>query len=244
MNHRDWDEFASIYAAIQQESKLPIEQDVSTVLAARYPLATMTVGEIAAGSGRYTLPLAPRAQAIIANDWSAEMLVEAKRWLDQHDIRNVTYQHADWQTLPVKPIADLIFVSQLPTLAASDLTRLSTLATTAVAVNTQSGQANAALAQLAAHLGWTLPPSYQADPERVASYYRQLEAAQVGYHHQTFTYQQPEVTTPTELLTAFARPFSLSQATAAAVALGLTNANTPLTTTVTYTFELLDWRVS
>lgn len=241
MDAHDWDEFAATYAAIQQESTLPIETDVMATLATRYPLSTLTVGELAAGSGRYTLPLAKHAHSVIAYDWSKQMLVEAKRWLTQHHVTNVSYQQANWEQLPATPIADLIFVSQLPTLAASSLPQLTALATQAVAINMQSGQDNLALQQLARHFGWTLPPVYQADPHRVVAYRHQLATQRIPYHQQTFTYQRQTLTTATELMQAFARPFTLSQATEAATVLGTDNANTPLTTTITYTFHLLDW---
>ncbi len=241
MNAHDWDEFASTYAAIQQESTLPIETDVIAALAGHYPLTSMTVGEVAAGSGRYTLPLAQHARRVTAYDWSHQMLLEAQNWLSRHHIHNVTYQQADWHSLPHTPVADLLFISQLPTLQASELMRLGDLATQAVAVNTQSGQSNAELQKLARHFDWPVPVAYQADPHRIMTYRDQLQTYHIDYHRQVFTYTRQTLTTATELMQAFERPFTLTQAIAAAHHLGATNANAPLATTITYTFELLDW---
>ncbi|WP_461214063.1 class I SAM-dependent methyltransferase [Lacticaseibacillus sp. GG6-2] len=242
MDAHDWDEFAATYAAIQQESTLPVETDVIAALATHYPLAIMSVGELAAGSGRYTLPLAQHARSVTAYDWSKQMLNEATRWLAQHHVTNVSYQQNDWEQLPSTPIADLIFVSQLPTLTAASLPHLNSLATRAVAINTQSGQKNRALADLAHHFGWPLPTFYQADPRRVTAYRRHLETQNIPYHQQAFTYQRQTLTTATELMQAFDRPFTLSQAAEAAAVLGVDNGNAPLSTTITYTFQLLDWR--
>lgn len=243
MNEQDWDDFAASYAQIQRESSLPIENDIVATLAARYPLAQLTIAELAAGSGRYTLPLAQHAQRVAAFDWSKNMLIEARRWLDAHAAFNVTYHQDDWHTLPAAPLADLVFVSQLPTLTANELPRLESLAAQAVAINTQTAQADAALARVAAALHWPLPPVYQADPARADAYRAALTHAQRPYHEQHFTYRRQQLTTTNELLQAFERPFSAATANAAATTFAVANAHTPITTTITYTFCLLDWRV-
>ncbi|WP_054719140.1 class I SAM-dependent methyltransferase [Lacticaseibacillus manihotivorans] len=77
MDESQWDEFAETYAAIQQESTLPIEQDLVNALAKRYPLANLTVADIAAGSGRYALPLSQHGASVTLYDWSAKMLAQA-----------------------------------------------------------------------------------------------------------------------------------------------------------------------
>jgi ubiquinone/menaquinone biosynthesis C-methylase UbiE len=75
LDESQWDEFAETYAAIQQESTLPIEQDLVNALAKRYPLANLTVADIAAGSGRYALPLSQHGASVTLYDWSEKMLV-------------------------------------------------------------------------------------------------------------------------------------------------------------------------
>ncbi|MFD1484935.1 class I SAM-dependent methyltransferase [Lacticaseibacillus baoqingensis] len=240
---KQWDDFAATYAAVQRESTLPIETDVAAALDQQFPLAQLTVADIAAGSGRYSLPLAQHAKHVLLVDWSKQMLAAAKAWLDPHQLDNVAYQQQDWLQLPAKPLADLVFVSQLPTLKASELLLLERLATHAVAINSQSQQHDHLQAIAAAKMGWPLPLSYQADPKRTVAYQRLLTAHHRHWQRQVFTYHRQQLTTTTELLQSFARPFGLKQATQLAQALGAETAQAPIPTTITYRFELLTWPV-
>jgi 16S rRNA G966 N2-methylase RsmD len=206
-------------------------------------LATLAIADIAAGSGRYSLPLAQQAQHVLLIDWSAKMLAAAQTWLDSQQLSNVTYQQADWHQLPATPIADLLFVSQLPTLTAADLPALERLGTQAVAINTQIAFENQRQQQAAAFFDWPIPQTYQAKPTRAKAYRDFLNTKQRAWQHTEFTYHQEQLTTPTEVLQDFDRPFSLQQATDLAHFLGVDNAQAPLPTTLTYCFQVLTWSV-
>ncbi|WP_390410162.1 class I SAM-dependent methyltransferase [Lacticaseibacillus jixiensis] len=242
MNQAEWNEFAATYAAIQRESQLPIEQDVVAALATRYPLADWRVADVAAGSGRYTLPLAQRAKQVVAIDWAQAMLDEARTWLNQHEQSNVTYQQGDWHDR-VSPIAELVFVSQLPTLTADELPQLAGLATRAVAINSQIKWRSTAQSKVAKALSWALPTAYQADPQRVQNFQHALTISKHAYHQQTFTYTLLEETTPQEVLASFERPYTLTQANTTAQVLGAADAQAVIQTTTTYAYTLLDWPV-
>lgn len=239
MNENQWDEFAETYAEIQQESTLPIEQDLINTLATRYPLAKLTVADIAAGSGRYALPFSQHGATITLYDWSQAMLDQAQNWLGQHQQR-ARYQQANWTTL-TGPLADLVFVSQLPTLTANQLPRLEALAKQSVAINTQSQQTSRLQQQLAAQLGWPIPTVYQADAKRAATYLVALKQQHRQVYHQSFTYQRQVTTTINDELQSFERPYSLKLATQMAEHFHVTHPQAPLTTTMTYQFELIDW---
>lgn len=241
MNQEQWNEFAATYAAVQRESRLPIEQDIVSALRTRYPLADWRVADVAAGSGRYTLPLARNAKHVTAIDWAQAMLAEAKAWLQQHGQTNLTYQQADWQQLTA-PIAELVFVSQLPTLTAAQLPQLAALATQAVAINSQTCWQSKAQVQVAQALTWSLPVAYQADPKRMLSFQQALAASGIAYHQQTFTYHLIEETTPQEVLASFTKPYTATQANLAAQVLGAASPQARLQTTTTYAYTLLDWR--
>lgn len=239
MDESQWDEFAETYAAIQQESTLPIEQDLVYALAKRYPLANLTVADIAAGSGRYALPLSQHGASVTLYDWSEKMLAQAQQWLEQHH-QQANYQQADWSTLN-EPLADLVFVSQLPTLQAKQLPLLDALAKHAVIINTQSLQTDSLQQQLAQQLSWPIPAVYQADPKRSQSYLAVLKQRHCKVHHQSFTYQRQTTTTINDELQSFERPFSLKLATQMAQLFQVAHPQASITTTMTYQFELIDW---
>lgn len=240
MNQSEWNEFAETYAAVQQESTLPIEQDVVQALAKRYSLANLSVADIAAGSGRYALPLSQAGAKVSLYDWSDEMLRQAAQWLAQHH-QVAAYHQADWLTLS-KPLADLVFVSQLPTLTAQQLPRLEALAKQAVVINTQSQQTNSVQIQLGRLLGWPLPPAYQADPNRAQAYCDYLNTHKRQAHHQAFRYQRSVETTINDELQNFGQPFSLKLATQMAQQLQVPHPQAIITTTMTYQYELIDWQ--
>ena len=239
MDEAQWNEFAETYAMIQQESTLPIEQDLVRALATRYPLANFTVADLAAGSGRYALPLSQHGAKVTLYDWSIAMLHYAKDWLMKHH-QQAQYRQADWTTLNA-PLADLVFVSQLPTLNADQLLQLEALATKAVAINTQSRQTDSLQQQLADQLGWTIPPVYQADPDHAKTYLAKLHDLHRQPHHQSFTYQRQETTTINAAMQSFDQPFSLKLAAQMAESFHVSHPQAPLTTTITYRFELIDW---
>lgn len=238
MNQEEWNEFAKTYASVQQESRLPIQTDVVAALQARYPLADWTVADLAAGSGRYAKPLAAVSKHVMVSDWAKQMLAEARVWLGE--AANVTYRQADWRDLPPMPIADLVFVSQLPTLTAAQLPDLAKLATHAVAINTQTKQISAATQSAADLFDWPMPQVYQADSTRAAAY----QVAQPLATVQTFSYQLAQITTAVEVLQGFECPFGVQKANTLAQALGTTNAQQPFVDQVTYTYQLLTWSVT
>ncbi|KRL52300.1 class I SAM-dependent methyltransferase [Lacticaseibacillus manihotivorans] len=240
MDESQWDEFAETYAAIQQESTLPIEQDLVNALAKRYPLANLTVADIAAGSGRYALPLSQHGASVTLYDWSAKMLAQALQWLNKHH-QQANYQQTDWSTLN-GPLADLVFVSQLPTLQAKQLPLLEALAKHAVIINTQSRQTDSLQQQLSQQLNWTIPTVYQADPQRAKSYLAALNQLHRQVHHQSFTYQRDIPTTINDELQSFERPFSLKLATQMAEHFQVAHPQASITATMTYQFELINWR--
>ncbi|WP_125710485.1 class I SAM-dependent methyltransferase [Lacticaseibacillus porcinae] len=240
MDESQWDEFAETYAAIQRESTLPIEQDVINALAKRYSLANLTVADVAAGSGRYALPLSQHGAQVTLYDWSAAMLIQAQQWLLEHH-QQAHYQQANWKTLQ-GPLADVVFVSQLPTLKPTQLLQLEGLARKAVVINTQSQQSDSVQQQLAEQLDWPIPPVYQADPRHAKSYFTQLAQLHRKVYHQSFTYQRQVTTTINDELQSFERPFSLKLATQMATQFHVAHPQAPLTTTITYQFELIDWR--
>lgn len=236
-----WNDFAAEYAAVQQESRLPIETAVTAQLQEWLPLATMSVADVAAGSGRYALPLAQAARHVELIDWAPAMLDAASAWLAGHRVTNTTTTTADWRTLPAQPRADLIFVSQLPTLTPAQLPALARLAHRAVALNLQTQQRSDLLTRAAAVLQVPTPTPYQADPARAAA----LLAALPGTARvRKFTYQLTDATTVSELLPAFERPFSGRDARALAQAIsGQPDPNAVLPLTTQYTFTLIQWAV-
>ncbi|WP_262316919.1 class I SAM-dependent methyltransferase [Lacticaseibacillus parakribbianus] len=239
-----WDDFAPEYARVQRESRLPVERDVTQALATQLPLRDWSVLDVAAGSGRYALPLANASARITLNDWSPAMLQEAKAWLDQHGVRNAAYQTGNWHELPRRPLADLVFVSQLPTLTPKDLTHLRQLAGRAMAFNLQTAQTTALVTQMATVLNTTPVPVPQADPARASRIQRALILKGIRVMHQDFTYTLSDTATVTELLPAFDRAFSLSAARQlAAAVIGVPDPNLPVTTTISYTYSLLTCRL-
>lgn len=231
MDATDWDEFADTYAAIQQESSLPIEQDVARALSERFALETLTIADIAAGSGRYARPLARLARHVALYDWAPRMLTLAARWV-KHD--HTSYLVTDWRNLPLIPLADLVFVSQLPTLTQVDVSHLRRLARVALIVNVQSAQTDSLTAACAKILNLPAPVSAQVDPARLAM----LEAVLPNAERLTLSYQRHEPVTVSEALTAFAQPFGAQKAQAVASALGAKNAHALMPSTQTYTFTL------
>ncbi|WP_054778024.1 class I SAM-dependent methyltransferase [Lacticaseibacillus saniviri] len=84
----DWDEFASLYNAIQNESTLSIEEDVIAELRRQHLLPAITVMDLASGSGRFALPLAQYSDKVILLDWSKEMLRLAQQAAANAQITN------------------------------------------------------------------------------------------------------------------------------------------------------------
>lgn len=242
-DQQQWEAFAPEYAKIQRESRLPLATTVIAQLKHWYPLAQWTVADIAAGSGRYSLPLAQSAQAVVVNDWAQQMLIEAKQYLAPAQLTNLTFRQVDWRKLPAQSLADLVFVSQLPTLQAGQLTKLTQLAEKAVAIHYQLTQTNSLLVALATALNEPEPAVAQADPARHELYVQAARQIDPTAHYQQFTYQLTEQATVADLLPLFNRP--IGAVTAQHLAEDVAHAATvtsPVETRSTYQYELLTWR--
>lgn len=237
MNEADWDAFAATYAAVQRESRLPIQDDVVAALARALPLKTMRVLDLAAGSGRYALPLSRQAKQIELLDWSQQMLTQAGALLGQYQ-RQFTLTHADWTKLPPVPRADLVFVSQLPTLQPEQLPALLALTTHNLAINLQTLAGNSLITALAKQLNLPVPVMPQANPAKASALTTALTAHQWAFTTAEFRYHQTEQMAVADVLDAFDRPFSGQAANRLAQAVGAEHANQLLPVQEDYAFQL------
>lgn len=238
----DWDEFASLYNAIQNESTLSIEEDVIAELRRQHLLPAITVMDLASGSGRFALPLAQYSDKVILLDWSKEMLRLAQQAAATAQITNLTYRVADWRTLPKAPQAELVFINQLPTLAPSNLAHVTHLAQHAVALNHQVKQDDTLLTAIYQWLKQPVPRPYQVDPDLMHQYADWLTAHHFTFTATSFTYTRTEQTSIADLLPDIDHAFSLSSAQQLAEALtGQSNPNALTETTITYQYQLLTW---
>lgn len=236
----EWDAFAATYAQVQCESRLPIEHDVVTYLTAQLPLTTMTAVDLAAGTGRYALPLSRVCQTVELIDWAPAMLKYADQWLADHHRANYTLTVADWRQLPAVPRADLVFVSQLPDLRPADLPQLLAMTNQALVLNLQTLAASSLLTQMAAALHLPVPVQPQADPQRLAALLQALETHHIAYRHHRLTYRLKDEASVSDLLPDFDRPFSVSEANQLAVqTAGVPQANQLVPVVLDYAFEQL-----
>lgn len=238
-----WDQFAATYAAVQRESRLPLAHDVIGTLNQWQPLANWTALDLAAGSGRYTKALASQCQHVIALDWSHNMLEETHKSLYATQT-NVQLRQADWRKLPPNTLADLVFVSQLPTLQAQQLAQLTQLAGKMVCLNNQTRQETDLTQRIAALLNTTVQVPLQADPNRSASFQTWLKQEHIPYYYRRLTYSLTNQISINELLPDLARPVRLSEAQDAAASLtGNADPNQLLNATTTYAFDVIAWQV-
>ncbi|KRM71592.1 class I SAM-dependent methyltransferase [Lacticaseibacillus brantae] len=235
-----WDDFAQTYTEIQAESQLPIQSDVVKTLINHHLLPAQSVLDLASGSGRYGLKLAEHATEVTLLDWSTNMLTLAKKAAKKRQLNNITYTTADWHTY--RQSADLVFISQLPTLKVTDLPRISQLSRQAVAINHQTRQDDHLLAEGAAWLGIPVPPVYQADANLMADYRAWLQATNQPFKRQVFTYHRTEAVTIADLVPEFDVPLGVNQVAAMAQALtGDKDPHQPVDDVIDYQFELLTW---
>ncbi|UYN56755.1 class I SAM-dependent methyltransferase [Lacticaseibacillus chiayiensis] len=237
-----WNHFAKDYAAAEKASRLPIARDVSVWLSNEGLLPTKSLVDLAAGTGRYAARFAAHVQQLTLIDWSSAMLAYAKQQLTTNVATSVDFITADWHQLETLPAADLIFVSQLPTLQANELRTLTTWARQTVVLNFQTEQSDALMNRLLTYLGQPVPVAYQADPSRVASYRHWLRAHQIPFKPHTLTYHLEEQTTISDLLPELAVPLGVKTASRLAEALtGNENTHMPVTNHLTYTYTQLVW---
>lgn len=238
-SQQEWDDFAEVYAQVQRESRLPIETDLTAYLQKHLALNEKTLVDVAAGTGRYALPLTRVCRSVELLDWAPAMLKLADQWLKDHHRRNYSLTSADWRTLPATPRADYCFVSQLPDLTPTDLPKLRVFGRRGLILNLQTQAANSLLTRMATALNAALPTLPQADPQRVMRIHRYLNENHVKYHQHLFHYRLTEQTSVSDLLPQFDRPFSVREANQLAnLVAGSANANQIVPVTRNYAFEL------
>ena len=113
LNPDFWDTRAKRFA-----KRLPVSSVAGDPLYRRLRQATgrrSTVLDVGAGSGRFTLVLAPHVAAVTAVDPSAGMLDVCRRQAKKLGLTNVTLVHSKWQDADVAP-ADVAFSSYVVTL--------------------------------------------------------------------------------------------------------------------------------
>jgi len=239
---QDWDDFAQTYTEIQAESQLPIQTDVIKALMDQHLLPTQSVLDLASGSGRYGIELAQHAAQVTMLDWSTNMLALAKAAAQKQQLTNIAYTTANWQEYH-QP-ADLVFISQLPTLKASDLTKIMQLSGHAIAINHQTRQDDHLLTAGAQYLHIPTPPVYQASATLMADYHTWLQEHDIAYQRVTFDYQRSEKLTVADLAPEFGVPLGVQQLADLAQAItGNPDPHHPATDTIDYQFELLTWLV-
>jgi SAM-dependent methyltransferase len=129
LNADFWDTRAKRFA-----KRLPVSSVAGDPLYRRLRQATgrrSTVLDVGAGSGRFTVALAPRVAAVTAVDMSAGMLDVCRRQAKKLGVANVTTVHSRWEDAEVEP-ADVAFSSYVVTLvpdAARFLAKLDSAAT-------------------------------------------------------------------------------------------------------------------
>ena len=129
LNAGFWDDRAKRYA-----KRLPVSSVAGDPLYRRLRQATgrrSTVLDVGAGSGRFSLALAPRVAAVTAVDRSAGMLDVCRRQAARSGVTNISIVHSKWEDAEVEP-ADVAFSSYVVTLvpdAARFLAKLDAAAT-------------------------------------------------------------------------------------------------------------------
>lgn len=129
LNAGFWDTRAKRFA-----TRLPVSSVTGDPLHRRLRQATgrrSTVLDVGAGSGRFTVALAPRVASVTAVDLSAGMLDLCRRQATKARLANVSLVHSRWEDAVVAP-ADVAFSSYVVTLvpdAARFLAKLDAAAT-------------------------------------------------------------------------------------------------------------------
>ena len=113
LNAGFWDTRAERFA-----KRLPVSSVDGDPLYRRLRQATgrrSTILDVGAGTGRFTVALAPRVGAVTAVDPAERMLDVCRRQAAKHRLTNVTLVHARWEDAEVGP-ADVAFSSYVVTL--------------------------------------------------------------------------------------------------------------------------------
>jgi ubiquinone/menaquinone biosynthesis C-methylase UbiE/DNA-binding HxlR family transcriptional regulator len=73
----------------------------------------MTIADLGAGDGTFSLLLAQNAKNVIAVDSSAKMIEFAREQAHRHHVKNIDYRLGDMEELPIDDeVVDLVFFSQ------------------------------------------------------------------------------------------------------------------------------------
>jgi ubiquinone/menaquinone biosynthesis C-methylase UbiE len=73
----------------------------------------MTIADLGAGDGSFSLLLAQQAKKVIAVDSSAKMIEFAREQAARHEVKNVEYRIGDMEEIPIDDASvDLVFFSQ------------------------------------------------------------------------------------------------------------------------------------
>lgn len=113
LNAGFWDTRAKRFA-----TRLPVSSVAGDPLYRRLRQATgrrSTVLDVGAGTGRFSLALAPHVAAVTAVDQAGAMLDVCRRLVAARGLANVTLVHSKWEDAAVEP-ADVVFSSYVVTL--------------------------------------------------------------------------------------------------------------------------------
>jgi SAM-dependent methyltransferase len=115
-----WNAFAAEYAEIQQESRLPIAEDVGAYLKKEGLLPSNCFVDLAAGSGRYIPAILPEVECYLAIDFSEEMLKQAKEYVKDPQQKVVYRLQTQADFLADQSRYPLVFTAMNPVLTEKD----------------------------------------------------------------------------------------------------------------------------
>lgn len=115
-----WDEFAPDYAAIQDESRVPIVPAIEKLLLAEHFLPARKILDLAAGTGKYLPALAPHAQKLTLVDISTAMLNGARAKKTNADVTFIHASQADFFQQTAPNTFDLAFSAMNPALVSEE----------------------------------------------------------------------------------------------------------------------------
>lgn len=115
MNEEAWDEFAEEYYAVQEESQVPIVEDIVDFLYKESVLPAESLVDVAGGAGRYLPLLAEQVAKYELVDFSAAMLKYAQQKAKRSGVANVVFKKQTFATfLDSKEQYDVIFSAANP----------------------------------------------------------------------------------------------------------------------------------
>ncbi|MCP8858232.1 class I SAM-dependent methyltransferase [Latilactobacillus fuchuensis] len=123
-----WDDFAAHYYQIQQESQVPIVQDVLAFLKVQRILPTESLLDLGGGSGRYLPALASNSQQYTISDISGGMLNYAQQEAQKNQMTNVDYRQESldqWLTTTPNDTYQVVFSALNPSVSPDKLQAIS-----------------------------------------------------------------------------------------------------------------------